>query len=206
LRSSPTYSFPSRADGEGWARPIFDCGKRGRTGRCATGGVEDTDGEERRYGEEARFGDARWNGKERRQETRMIKAARAGIIAFLVAGLTSGQEPVSFATRDGWIIHGDLYGSGGRGIVLVHGGRFEKGCWQMQAQVMVKAGFRALAIDLRGFGLSKEGSKSMRSDFGSPLDVPAADTCMRRAQGQCRLSERAWEATQRREHGRGRAR
>ena len=40
--------------------------------------------------------------------------------------------------------------------------------------MLVTAGFRALAIDLRGFGLSKEGPQSARSDFGSPLDVLAA--------------------------------
>jgi pimeloyl-ACP methyl ester carboxylesterase len=94
--------------------------------------------------------------------------------AVLLAGLTSAQSHVSFPTRDGWTIHADLYGTGDRGVVLVHGGRFEKGSWEKQAGVLVKAGFRALAIDLRGFGLSKEGPQSARSDFGSPLDVLAA--------------------------------
>jgi pimeloyl-ACP methyl ester carboxylesterase len=58
--------------------------------------------------------------------------------------------------------------------VLAHGGRFEKGSWEKQALVLMKAGFRALAIDLRGFGLSTDGPQSARSDFGSPLDVLAA--------------------------------
>ncbi len=31
-----------------------------------------------------------------------------------------------------------------------------------------------MAIDLRGFGLSKEGPQAARADFGSPLDVLAA--------------------------------
>ena len=103
-----------------------------------------------------------------------MKSAFATIAVLMLAGLTSAQEHVSFSTQDGWIIHGDLYGTGGRAIVLAHGGRFEKGSWEKQALVLVKAGFRALAIDLRGFGLSKDGPQSVRSDFGSPLDVLAA--------------------------------
>ena len=103
-----------------------------------------------------------------------MKAACATIAALMLAGLTSAQEHVSFSTEDGWIIHGDLYGTGDRAVVLAHGGRFEKGSWEKQALVLVKAGFRALAIDLRGFGRSKEGPQSARSDFGSPLDVLAA--------------------------------
>jgi pimeloyl-ACP methyl ester carboxylesterase len=58
--------------------------------------------------------------------------------------------------------------------VLVHGGRFEKGSWEKQARALVRAGFRPLAIDLRGFGQSNQGPQSARSDFGSPLDVLAA--------------------------------
>ena len=99
---------------------------------------------------------------------------RALMAAVVLAGLTYAQSHVSFATQDGWTIHADLYGAGDRGVVLVHGGRFEKGSWENQAGALVKAGFRALAIDLRGFGLSKAGPQSARADFGSPLDVLAA--------------------------------
>lgn len=102
------------------------------------------------------------------------KSAWLGIITLVLAGMTAAPEHVSFPTQDGWIIHGDLYGTSDRGVVLVHGGRFEKGSWEKQARALVKAGFRALAIDLRGFGLSMEGPQSARSDFGSPLDVLAA--------------------------------
>ena len=94
--------------------------------------------------------------------------------AVIPAGLICAQDPVSFQTVDGWTIHADLYGTADRGVVLAHGGRFEKGSWKKQALALVNAGFRALAIDLRGFGLSKEGPQAARSDFGSPLDVLAA--------------------------------
>ena len=102
------------------------------------------------------------------------KSAWFGIITLVLAGMTAAPKHVSFPTQDGWIIHGDLYGTGDSGVVLVHGGRFEKGSWEKQARALVKAGFRALAIDLRGFGQSNEGPESARSDFGSPLDVLAA--------------------------------
>ena len=59
------------------------------------------------------------------------------------AGITAAQDHVSFPTLDLWTIHGDLYGTGDRGVVLVHGGRFEKGSWEPQARALEKAGFRA---------------------------------------------------------------
>ena len=99
---------------------------------------------------------------------------RTLMAAVVLAGLTCAQIHVSFPPLDGWTIHADLYGTGDRGVVLAHGGRFEKSSWENQARVLVKAGFRVLAIDLRGFGLSKEGPQSARADFGSPLDVLAA--------------------------------
>jgi dienelactone hydrolase len=103
-----------------------------------------------------------------------MRALRAFIAALTLMGQCAAQDHVSFQTSDGWTIHADLYRSGDRGVVLVHGGRFEKGSWKKQANTLVSAGFRVLAIDLRGFGLSKKGPQSVRSDFGSPLDVLAA--------------------------------
>ena len=94
--------------------------------------------------------------------------------ALLLAAVCGAQEHVSFVTRDGWTVHADLYGAGDRGVVLVHGGRFDKSSWERQARELVKAGFRVLAIDLRGFGLSKDGPPAARAGFGSPLDVLAA--------------------------------
>jgi pimeloyl-ACP methyl ester carboxylesterase len=53
--------------------------------------------------------------------------------------------------RGGWA---NLYGNSDLGVVLAHGGRFTKESWQPQAQCLVKAGFRVLAFDFRGFGRS----------------------------------------------------
>jgi hypothetical protein len=62
------------------------------------------------------------------------------------------QEHITFPTEDGGVVSADVYGSGERGVVLAHGGRFTKESWQKQAEVLVHAGFRALAIDFRGRG------------------------------------------------------
>jgi pimeloyl-ACP methyl ester carboxylesterase len=75
--------------------------------------------------------------------------------------------------EDGWTIHADAYGTGDRGVVLVHGGQFTKRDWAKQAHTLVEAGFRVLAIDLRGFGRSKDGPPSLKRD-ATFLDVLAA--------------------------------
>lgn len=94
------------------------------------------------------------------------------------AGLTGirleAQQSVSFKAEDGWVIHGAVYGTSERAVVLIHGGRFTKESWAPQAQQLVKAGFRVLAIDLRGYGMSTDGPSSLNTGFGSPLDALAA--------------------------------
>ncbi len=91
-----------------------------------------------------------------------------------------GPQPVSFPTQDGWTIHADEYAGGKRGVVLLHGGRFTKESWQPQALELQKAGFRVLAIDMRGYGMSKEGRPSLATGYGSPIDALAAVRYLRR--------------------------
>ena len=85
----------------------------------------------------------------------------------------AAQEALSLRAEDGWTIAVDEYGSGDRGVVLVHGGRFTKGDWVKQARALVAAGFRVLAIDLRGFGRSKDGPPSLKRE-ATYFDVLAA--------------------------------
>ena len=96
-------------------------------------------------------------------------------LAFLVLATTVvAQEHISVTTEDGAVLAADLYGSGTRGVVLAHGGRFTKESWKPQAETLSKAGFRVLAFDFRGFGQSHgPGDKNM---FTAPmsLDVLAA--------------------------------
>ena len=90
-------------------------------------------------------------------------------------------QHLSFTTEDGGVLYADLYGKGERGIVLAHGGRFTKESWQPQAEALVRAGFRVLAFDFRGFGKSHgPGDSDM---FRAPmyLDVLAAVRYLRKS-------------------------
>jgi pimeloyl-ACP methyl ester carboxylesterase len=84
-----------------------------------------------------------------------MPAARVLLLSLLLTTLVAAQRTISFSTRDGGRIYADLYGKGARGIVLAHGGRFNKESWRDQARALVTAGFCVLAIDFRGVGASR---------------------------------------------------
>jgi pimeloyl-ACP methyl ester carboxylesterase len=94
------------------------------------------------------------------------------LIILSFAGLTDAQEHISFPAPDGYRLNGDLYGQGDRAVVLVHGGRFNKESWEKQARVFANSGFRALAIDFRGYGQTKAGTNT--TDDNPYPDVLAA--------------------------------
>ena len=96
----------------------------------------------------------------------------------IMTTLVAGQTEVSFPTRDGGVVHADLYGTGERGVVLAHGMRFEKSSWKEQATQLANAGFRVVAIDFRGYGKSHGGPKS-QSPRDLYLDVLAAADYLR---------------------------
>lgn len=79
---------------------------------------------------------------------------RALAITAVVIAPVATQETISFSTEDGGKICADLYGKGSRGVVLAHGGRFQKESWRDQARTLVGQDFQVLAIDFRGFGCS----------------------------------------------------
>jgi pimeloyl-ACP methyl ester carboxylesterase len=81
-------------------------------------------------------------------------ALRVLPLAILVSKLACAQETITIPTQDGGNVCADLYGEGDRGVVLAHGGRFNKESWREQARTLVAAGFRIMAIDFRGFGCS----------------------------------------------------
>jgi pimeloyl-ACP methyl ester carboxylesterase len=87
----------------------------------------------------------------------------------LLASVASAQTTVSFPTEDGGTVFADLYGSGDRGVVLAHGGRFNKESWSAQAQQLAAAGYRVLAIDLRGYG--KSHGPGDKDPMDAPLDL-----------------------------------
>jgi pimeloyl-ACP methyl ester carboxylesterase len=75
-------------------------------------------------------------------------------VALLLTALAAARETVSFPTEDGGRIYADLYGHGARGVVLAHGGRFNKASWRQQARALESAGFTVVAIEFRGEGRS----------------------------------------------------
>ena len=100
--------------------------------------------------------------------------------AVALAGLATAQAHVSFPTQDGGIVYADLYGRGARGVVLAHGGRFNKASWAPQARALAEAGFRAMAIDLRVYSPWRDGAQLKLDDDGLRFDVLAAVRYLRK--------------------------
>lgn len=87
---------------------------------------------------------------------RLASLFGAALALLIAAGApAAAQQLVSFPTQDGGLVYADLYGEGERGVVLAHGGRFDKASWEKQARTLAKAGFRVLALDFRGYGESR---------------------------------------------------
>ena len=107
------------------------------------------------------------------------------LIAFSVVVAASGafaQRAVTFPLADNSAqVQADLYGSGARGLVLAHGGRFGKESWKKQAEVFAGAGFVVLAVRFRGDSVNPDGSPSaMGSDADNAADVLAAVSYLHR--------------------------
>jgi len=92
----------------------------------------------------------------------------------------TAQKTVSFPTEDGGIVFANLYGTGSRAVVLVHGGQFNKESWSKQAHELVDAGFQVLALDLRGYGKSHGPGDSDPMDAPLYLDALAAVRYLRK--------------------------
>ncbi len=93
---------------------------------------------------------------------------------------SAAQDLISFPAEDGGVVYADLYGAGERGVVLAHGGRFNKGSWEKQARELAKAGFRVLAIDFRGYGKSRGPGDADPMSAPLYLDVLAAVRYLRK--------------------------
>jgi pimeloyl-ACP methyl ester carboxylesterase len=101
--------------------------------------------------------------------------------ALMLAGVPEpAPERVSFPTQDGGLLYADVYGKGQRGVVLAHGGRFNKESWAPQARTLAQAGFRVLAFDFRGYGQSRGPGQGQPMDAPLHLDVLAAVRYLRK--------------------------
>jgi pimeloyl-ACP methyl ester carboxylesterase len=90
-----------------------------------------------------------------------------GLAAALAAGIClsrpaelAAQRPVEIRASGGAVVSADEYGEGRHGVVLVHGGRFDKSSWTPQARVLAGSGLRVLAIDLRAVADLRAGKES----------------------------------------------
>jgi esterase/lipase len=112
----------------------------------------------------------------------VIAGLLIGLTLTIFAGtaVTAPPERVSFPTQDGGLIYADLYGEGERGVLLAHGGRFNKESWEKQARALMKAGFRVLAIDFRGYGQSRGPGQAHPLDAPLHYDVLAAARYLRK--------------------------
>jgi pimeloyl-ACP methyl ester carboxylesterase len=103
------------------------------------------------------------------------------VAALAVVAAASAQRTVSFPTEDGGLVYADIYGEGDRAVVLAHGGQFNKESWKKQADTLVAAKFRVLALDFRGYGKSKGPGDSDPMDAPLYQDVLAAVRFLRKA-------------------------
>ncbi len=104
----------------------------------------------------------------------------AVIVVSLLATGAAAQKSVSFSADDGGVLYADIYGKGELGLVLAHGGRFNKESWQKQAQTLASAGFRVLAFDFRGYGKSRGPGDSAPMSAPLHLDILAAVRYLRK--------------------------
>ncbi len=102
------------------------------------------------------------------------------MVVLVLAGPAAAQDRVSFPTQDGGLVYADVYGKGDRGVVLAHGGRFNKESWKKQAEALAAAGFRVLPIDFRGYGQSRGPGQSDIYSAPLQLDVLAAVRYLRK--------------------------
>jgi pimeloyl-ACP methyl ester carboxylesterase len=109
-----------------------------------------------------------------------VRTLIAVIVALLLPGGAAAQKAVSFPTEDGGVVYADVYGEGDRGIVLAHGGPFNKESWKKQARTLASTGFRVLALDFRGYGSSRGPGQSEPMNAPLHLDVLAAVRYLRR--------------------------
>ena len=103
-----------------------------------------------------------------------MRIALTALFVCLVSSAATAQESVSFATQDGGLVHGLLFGKGERAVVFAHGGQFNKESWDRQCRALAEAGFRALSIDFRGYGQSRGSANAAGDDDNRRFDVLAA--------------------------------
>src|SRR5688572_8711664 len=94
----------------------------------------------------------------------IVAVAIVAIVLAVAERYACADERVDVTAMDGTPLIGELGGTSGPGIVLVHGARTDRRQWAAVAAALVERGFRPLRIDLRGHGESS-----------GAIDLAAAD-------------------------------
>lgn len=88
--------------------------------------------------------------------------------------------PVRLTSSDGTALGASEYGSGAKGVVLVHGDGKSAADWHALGGRLAGNGFHVLAVDLRGTGGSPLPAPAVDADWGNmPNDVLSAVTWLR---------------------------
>ena len=89
----------------------------------------------------------------------LLVAAMTSVPASAQPAGTSGGGVAPFEVQvEGQAIHGRAAGpEDGAPVLLLHGAAFDSGTWEKLGtlEALAQAGFRAIAVDLPGFGASK---------------------------------------------------
>jgi pimeloyl-ACP methyl ester carboxylesterase len=85
------------------------------------------------------------------------------MFTLLMLQTTALAGTVRLATDDGQTISGTSYGSGAKGVLLVHDRTRSGVDWENFAGRLADNGFRVLAIDLRGHGASKAAANPLEA-------------------------------------------
>lgn len=114
---------------------------------------------------------------------RIVSVVGAVLAVVAAASAALGQRTVMFPLGDHSAeVQADLYGSGSRGLILAHGGRFDQKSWAPQAEEFARAGFLVLAVRFRGDRVNADGSPSAEgSDAENADDVMAAVAYLHRS-------------------------
>jgi pimeloyl-ACP methyl ester carboxylesterase len=87
------------------------------------------------------------------------------------------------AMASGVRLEGDVYGSGGRPVILLHGGGQTRHSWRKTAEALAEAGYRALPFDQRGHGGSGRAPDRRYTFFDFAADARALGDAARRMFG-----------------------
>ena len=106
----------------------------------------------------------------------MSTRALIGLAFAILLNQAGAQQTITIPPPGGHSsIRADLYGSGARGVVLAHGGRFGKESWAPQARILAQKGFTVLAVQYRADKKNPDGSTSGEgTDEDNAADVLAA--------------------------------